>query len=174
MNPPGVSGCPLPQLTWARGASPRTGGSLRNRYTLWSARWRPFWTVREARLRVWGPGGAGKAGVARKGLAVVAEAPAEPSYWGLVRDYLVAGGPGECGVGWRGRARGGPGALRVGALQRRENQHSVGYFAFQSDFHLLTWPCWTLSAVLWDVQVIIIIPRVWDCWRCWWRASWLG
>lgn len=26
------------------------------------------------------PGGAGKAGVARKGLAVVAEAPAEPSY----------------------------------------------------------------------------------------------
>lgn len=27
-----------------------------------------------------GPGGAGKAGVARKGLAVVAEAPAEPSY----------------------------------------------------------------------------------------------
>ncbi|OWK13194.1 hypothetical protein Celaphus_00014496 [Cervus elaphus hippelaphus] len=26
-------------------ASPRTPGSLRNRYTLWSARWRPFWTT---------------------------------------------------------------------------------------------------------------------------------
>ena len=36
--------------------------------------------VRKARLRGWAPGGACRAGVARKGLAMVAEAPAEPSY----------------------------------------------------------------------------------------------
>ena len=34
----------------------------------------------EARLRGWAPGGAGRDGVAQKGLAMVAEAPAEPSY----------------------------------------------------------------------------------------------
>lgn len=46
--------------------------------------------------------------------------------------------------------------MPVGALQRRKNQHSVEYFAFQSDFHLFTCPCCILSAVLWDVRVIII------------------
>lgn len=173
MNPPGVSGCSLPQLTWARGASPLMGvpeeplhlvvcpveafldGPRGETEGLGSRRRRQGWGCPE------GPGSGHRGSNRAQWLRSCPWLPSSR------RPRWVWGG-------LEGPRVGGPGALPVGALQRRENQHSVGYFAFQSDFHLLTWPHWTLSAVLWDVQVIIIIPRVWEWWRCWWRASWLG